>query len=430
MIPISKESIFERTGGSSKMEISIPKRITSSRWRISIIYSLLFLFAVGFLDLSGIIISGTLLLCFLFFPKTKIDSTCLTMLLFGVFYLLSLYMYDVVTVDRIIKFLLLPAGTYYIGFTLAEIDKRGGTTYRLATVLVMGFYIHALLNMSSFIQINGVDFSLQYRRAYEFWKDNLNLSVTVCNLYSAPMAGYALGVMFSHKSIQKKFLSAIALITVIFTMMLYQNRTTVAVIAIIVGITFVGVFFKYGLQSKMLWFLLFVSLGVAIILINDIWGFRTFLFGTSLFERLQGDPNSASRTEIWFSFLMGEWWKYPLGGKGVTLAGNSGSYVHNLWLDTWWNTGFVPFVLLFGFTIKLIVQSYGLLRRRIQDDYKSLIVVYLIGGLLLNFCVEPVLEANPFVFYVLTFLSGSMQCETLSMNRSFPVEHKQRSLLR
>jgi len=398
-----------------QLSIFVRNKVDISNWKIKLLYVLIFLFGLGFLDIRGIIVCGALLLAFVCFPRTKVDITMLSLLFFGAFYTLSLYMHGNITLDQIIKFLILPAGTYYIGFIIADNESVEGTTYRLATVLTLGFFIHSLLNMSSFIEVFGVDFSVPHRKTFEFWKNNEVLSVTVSNLYSAPMVGYSIGVIFSHKSIVKRIMAIVALGAVVFTMLLYQNRTTIVVIAFLFALTIIFDFAKKGLKSKLLWLMLLVGVCIAFILFFDIAGIKTFIWSTTLFDRIQGDPNSISRFAIWVSFLSGDWWKYPFGGKSFELMGGSANYVHNLWLDTWWNTGFIPFVFLLTFTIKLISQVISLNRDSKVFSYKNIVVLYLLGGLLINFGVEPVLEANPFVFLVTTFLSGSMQADDKKM---------------
>ena len=395
------------------MQLSILARnkVDISNWKIKILYVLIFLFGLGFLDIRGIIVCGAFLMAFVCFPRTQIDKTMLSLLFFGVFYTLSLYMYGSITLDQIIKFLILPAGTYYIGFVIADNEPVEGTTYRLATALTLGFFIHSLLNMSSFIEVFGVDFSVPHRKTFEFWKNKEVLSVTVSNLYSAPMVGYSIGIIFAHKSVTKRIIAIVALGAVVFTMLLYQNRTTIVVIALLFALSVIFDFVKKGLRSKLFWLMLLVGVCFAIILLYDIAGIKTFIWGTTLFDRMQGDSNSISRFAIWVNFLSGDWWKYPFGGKGFELLGGSAKYVHNLWLDTWWNTGFIPFVFLLIFTIKLISQVISLNRDSKVVTYKNIVVMYLLSGLLINFCVEPVLEANPFVFLVTTFLSGSMQAD-------------------
>ena len=75
---------------------------------------LMMLFALDFFDLSGIILSLLLLLLFGFCGKeVKLDRMALLMLLFSAAYGLSIFYFEGVTVDAIIKYAIARGGATY-----------------------------------------------------------------------------------------------------------------------------------------------------------------------------------------------------------------------------------------------------------------------------------------------------------------------------
>lgn len=140
----------------------------------------------------------------------------------------------------------------------------------------------------------------------------------------------------------------------------------------------------------------------------DFCGIRSFFEGTSFFARLSGEGQD--RTKIWASFIFGDAWKYPFGGNKAVLYHNK-PFVHNTWLDIYRRAGVIPFLTFVAFTVSSIrttirFASYSKSIRERNEDYQTLALALL--GVTCIFFVEPVMEANPYIFYLPIFTIGAM----------------------
>lgn len=387
------------------MDISNSLRGKLNIWNL--ILMLLFLFAIDFLDKSGIIISIACLLCVIFDGSWQVPKSIGVLVVFGISYIFSLMLYESLTIDIVMKFLFLPAMTYYLGYCYGKRAENIGDVYKYALIIVVGFFIHSLLNFTSYLRVNGINFNANYRWANEFWRNGTPISVILNSLYSAPMAFWCTSVLISKKEKWIKLVAGICLGIIFFSMMLYQNRTTILAALIVVVIAAIKSW-KNGFSLSALFTSMIIIAGLVGIWTFDLFGVRSFFVSTSIYNRLSGVAN-ADRFQIWLSFFEGNPLLYPLGGRKVTLFLNK-PYVHNMWLDTWWRVGILPFTCLVYMTIHSAKTMLQLSRLCSSDSQLQVSILNgMMLGLFINFLVEPVLEANPFIFYIPLLITGAAQ---------------------
>lgn len=368
---------------------------------------LLFLFSLDFLDLSGAIIALTILLCIFFkFTTIKIDKNCGLLVLFSLMYFGSVAFFEGFSLDHLIKFAIAPWGCYIIGYNFDTKEDSISVT-KLAAIMALGFFMHGMLNLISSIQVFGAGFNNNYRLAYDFWQKR-QISVSTAALYYSPLALMCIGGAFFARSKIIKMLSVVSIFLSLYATLIYQNRTLILAVGVVILTNIIIIIRDNGLTTKRkLW--LFASIFVAILLFiliwtTNMWGIRRFLEGTNLFYRLTGGDQD--RTKIWASFIFGEAWKYPFGGTKAILYNNK-PYVHNLWLDTFRRTGFLPFILLIAFTVKGIKDSVTFIKHQNMNVMENTrILASLLFGTLFLFFTEPIIEANPYLFYFPIIIIG------------------------
>lgn len=378
---------------------------TKSIRKSTICMLLLFLFAVDIFDLSGILIAGTICIAFLLYGEQfSFDKNVFLLLLFSVSYFICISMFEPISIQGIIKYFIAPWGSYLIGYSVLKVDYRM-TVNKFAFIVLAGFFIHGMLNFYSSVKIYGFNLSSNYRLAYDFWQDR-DVSVTTAALYYSPMAVYALCSLL-HKG-GNKLLALVTLIPCLIVTMLYQNRTLIVVLGFLVFVRLIRYMLDAAVSTtkKILVMvgLLVVLMGVVVSWAFDVGGMRSFLSGTRLFERFTGEDQS--RTDAWISFIL-DAWKYPFGIGDAPYYGDHFYYAHNLWLDVYRRAGVIPFVALVCFTVEAIRTGRKFLGMTGIRDKRQIIVFTLLGIACIS-GVEPIIEANPYFFYLAIMIIGAM----------------------
>ena len=384
-----------------------------------IIIPLMLLFALDFFDLSGMILVLILLLLLFFYAKKiKLDGNAFIMLLFSVSYTLSIFYYEGTSLDGIIKYALAPWGCYILGLNLLKM-KKDISSVDVSRLLLVGFFIHGLLNLIASVMQFGMNFNNPFRYAYDFWQRRV-ISVTTAALYYSPMVFFSIGVLLARNKKKRKIVNIAIIATATFATLLYQNRTLIfaAVIVLFAGIASILFDPKANKNTKSHLFLgISAFLGIFLIVwVTDAAGIKSFLQGTSFYARLTGaNGEGQDRTKIWASFIFGEAWKYPFGGNKAVLYNNK-PYVHNTWLDIFRKGGVVPFFSFCIFTLSAIKSTflYAELGSTRNKDYRA--VALAMVGIMAMLFVEPVVDANPYIFYLPIIMVGLIKGE-LNMYR-------------
>ena len=371
-----------------------------------IIILFLFLFALDFLDLSGMLIAGTIVLfLFLHFTELKFDANAGILVLFSCFYFASVAYYEGLALDVIIKFALAPWGTYLLGYNM-RLNNRSISVTDFSFLIAFGFFLHGMLNLYSSIQVFGASFNNNYRQAFDFWQSRI-ISVTTASLYYTPFTVMAIGGLFSSRGAGIKLLCAVSLGLALFGSMIYQNRTLILACGLVACLNVLLVMRDKEMptekKKRIYSILVFLALAAAIAFLSNVAGIQDAIMNSSLMNRMSGDKQD--RTTIWFSFIFGDAWKYPFGGTKAVLYDNK-PFVHNTWLDTFRRAGLLPFLLLSLFTLRAMLDTikFGRLGRLTGED--AVFLISLLAGTMLSFFVEPVIEANPYVFYLPLFVLG------------------------
>lgn len=378
---------------------------------ISFFSPLLLLFSMDFLDLSGILLTaGIALMFFLYGNEILFDDTAIVLVIFSAFYFVSILLYEGFSVDKIIKYAIAPWGSYVLAFNLLKINEEL-SVQRYVELLFFGFFIHGALNLFETIRILGLDFNSNYRLAYDFWQRR-QISVTTASLYYSPMVLMAFSWLLCPCSMRKKLISGVIIAIGVLATLLYQNRTLILAIAIVmcagIWLFFSDRFISEYRKSNALKIGIIAILVGLVLWFGNIGGLRSFVESTSFYGRLSGSNGEGQdRTDIWFSFLFWEGWKYPLGGNKAVLYKNK-PYVHNAWLDVFRKAGIIPFITYLIYTVSTF-QTIRLLIRSRQTHESYRVIALSMIGLAATFMVEPIFDANPYIFYLPFLVSGGIK---------------------
>lgn len=373
-----------------------------------IILFILFLVGMDVLDFAGLMIAGAIFLFFfLHFTELSFDGNTGILVLFSAFYFASVGYYEGVSLDGIIKYAIAPWGCYMIGYNIL-LKNRSISVTDFATLVAFGFFLHGMLNLYSSIKVFGASFNNNYRQAYDFWQGR-TISVTTASLYYTPFILMAIGLLFFSSRKIVRLLSPVAILLGLYSTMIYQNRTLLLACALVVGLNILLVLIDPDMpqNEKLIIYIIIAGAVFAVLIafLADLGGIRSTIMESSLMNRMT--DSKQDRTTIWLSFILGEAWKYPFGGTKAVLYGDR-HFVHNTWLDTFRRGGFLPFLFLIIFTLRSVSELITFKSRGRLTGEDTGAVISLMVGVILSFMVEPVIEANPYIFYLPLLVMGAV----------------------
>ncbi len=115
---------------------------------------------------------------------------------------------------------------------------------------------------------------------------------------------------------------------------------------------------------------------------------------TTYYRFVNEGVDSGGRINAWLISL-NSFFDFPFGGRHAMIGGFH--YVHNAWLDVWYDAGVVPCLLLVGFHTVSMNRLIGFLRRS-DKTLVSLLIVSTAISILANMMQEPTLLASTVYF--------------------------------
>jgi hypothetical protein len=156
---------------------------------------------------------------------------------------------------------------------------------------------------------------------------------------------------------------------------------------------------RYKLRN----FFIFASVIFLIIILlspDDLW---SLFLNQGLLTRFQSEGLESTRYEIWMAVLKNIF-EYPLGGKQYNLPTGQ-LWAHNLWLDTVYETGITPLILLLLFQALHIKPLY----RVLSSNLPPMVYFTITGisiGFSLTFIIQPIMAASVSYFAIFCFFVG------------------------
>ncbi len=363
---------------------------------------LLMMFSVSLFNLAGHFLLATVMLYFLLTLKSKllIDRASIVLFLFSVCYFVNYLIFWSLDIRSVIVYLIAPWASYLFGLNFTVYSKDKKAFEKMSVILMMGFFIHGVLNLGASIAEYGLESA--FRISIDFWRGD-QLSVTGCALYYVPMIGYSLSYLFFGKSAKLKIGNGFILLIAVTANSIYANRTAIYLIGILlVGATASILIQK---QARARHWMIFIGVIIVLLLLwaADIGGFKSFILNLNVTQRIIG--NDVGRAAVWKDYLSSDWWTHPFGGK---LADFNYNFAHNLWMDVLNTAGFLPCILLIVFTF----SGFSIVKRYVKFCPKQRIpYVYAVFAMTICAAAEPIIESNPYYLMILFMMLGGMQGE-------------------
>jgi len=137
----------------------------------------------------------------------------------------------------------------------------------------------------------------------------------------------------------------------------------------------------------------------------------------SLLSRFSEQRLESPRFEAWKK-LLGALYQNLLGGRTVRIGL---AYVHNLWLDVFWDAGVVPFIFLAAFHLKHLSCFRAIVKSRLPQ-LAVLMIVAVATSFVMNFMQDPTLSASIPYFSCSCFFLGLVLRVSEVAGSTLPVE--------
>lgn len=357
------------------------------------------MFAMNFMNYeSRIIIFLGILVIMMYgkLPNISFLSACLFLFSFTMYIFLLFHKVNNLTY-YILPILLSPIISHYVGYLFTSSSTSHRYTYALVIAMILGRFIHGFLNLliNDFVVLDG-------RNGYDIWTSS-PIAATLQSTFFIMVIGASPGILFFEKF--KKFNILIKLSMIFLLLLSLYNayisatRTPILIFVslnIVVGLILLKTRFKKVVKSIML-------IGISVIIV--VFAFPNFsgqLVNSQLFGRLFGNVDSlyvdVSRLDMIVSTLKQSvvlpW------GDGLTESS------HSLWFDVLKQVGWIPFLFLLVYSALSAAVFYRLwVNKNIKFNLKLLIVCLAIT-LLVQFSVEPILKAVPYLFSLYCVIVG------------------------
>lgn len=272
----------------------------------------------------------------------------------------------------------------------------------------IGLFFHAVLNY--FYNI-GTD----NRNLIDIWT-KIPLSATLQAIFVLLYNSFLFNYLFYEKNMIKKVLYFMGFFLSLLFLLSLGSRTGFLIVIIIFVINFIYYFCLNSSRSKkiIMIFLSVIFIVMASYLYNrDFCNIKSLYENSNLYYRLNYDNldlSSDSRLEYQFisfkSIIKNFVFKTDL---------NDFRYSHNLWLDIGIDTGIIPFIFLLIFSIKTWFSLFKFLKLSNLNKHIKILLFSIYLSFNINFCVEPILQAFPFIFGIYCLISAMIDYQLVNI---------------
>lgn len=387
-------------------------------WFIGVTIFIL-LYSMNFMGFSEFIPVLTIPIIFILvfhlkYTKLFLMTQVLLFLFLFTYCIISFY-YNYYSINSLIVRFIYPQLFLVIGFLIANLDTRKNhRTFWLVYLLLAGSSIYGILSLLKSVNLYGnyenLVSILGGRYILDFWKGHL-ISATVFNS-SISLGLSLLGLVFIKTPFKKigsiliKLTFIILFIVSIYTSITIGNRTGV-LIALISLLTVFSLKTKMNIKNMLNVLVTFLGIFLLKILFldKDIIGIKEKWESSTVYARFKNsDINDDPRFEAWETILK-EFNQNLLGGRQVDIGL---SFVHNFWLDVYYDAGLIPLIALIVFTIFSLISFIMFLSTNTPLLYKAL-VMGILTAFLITFTVEPIIQGFIIYFTYFCFLLGIIQ---------------------
>lgn len=294
-------------------------------------------------------------------------------------------------------------------------DKPSAVNYGALALFVcamsLGCFTHLLLNYL-------INFGAMSRYVQDFWTGEL-LSATGQAAIACLPIGLFCGLVFCGKSNLVRVASAAGLFIVLSYNLILAGRTIIVIVLIVLLVALCArlIYSRFTKSLIVLLVALLIVIGCIAAFQNDLFGIRTELFGSNLYNRftsmgIEEDGRLSYRLQ-YLSLLS----TYPWGGSNM--LAEVGGYAHDLLLDVYNAGGIVAFTFMLAFIFKIACYTVQFLKGRGVAFQMKVLLLCELCAIALEFCVEPIIYGMPWLLGLFCCLGGMLArgCAAATVDR-------------
>ena len=295
---------------------------------------------------------------------------------------------------------------YLIGLNLIGLDNKPSPQLydqQLKIVIVtiaLGSFLHYMLNMI-------YNFDSTTRNTVDVWTgERIVATGQVC--FAIAAIGVFSSWLFSETTKVKKIIAVAGIILAFMYNFILAGRTLFLLTTVSLGVAFVFAARKERISRRVLILLsiLFAILFLLLIYSQNLFGVRDWILDSNFsarFNRLQFFEDTRLNNKYAY---FAHFFKYPLGGG--KLRAEYG-YAHDLFLDTYSDSGLIALLLLVAFVIGMVVLLLRFLKHQEVCDDCKLLVLCVYVTIMMEFFLEPILQGVPWVFCMFCVFGGMIK---------------------
>ncbi len=378
-------------------------KISSSNFLIKITLLLFMLFSVDFLGMGWYIFGLSFAVAALYLIITQKRIVCSSQLVWITLLAASNFLImfyhssrDIVTV--VLKYLISPIGGYIMGiiFSQYKFKKRGtqkdkDVIIQLYMFAVIPYFIHGVLNLIGYEGVSGFE-----RDVPDFWTGQMWKATLACTYFAmtVPMCFF----VFITKGIYKKIFYIVLTAFPIYATIITASRTVVYIGIIIIMLELM-LYISETKSSKtrlkiLIGFFVIVAIAAVLIISN-----LDKLSSTFFFSRMTGSDMSEEPRIRLFRNIIVNCWAYPFGNMPYF-------YSHNTWLDFLRESGWITFFCFCMVTVGCVKNIRLLYKNKRIDMVNRIALVGMMGALLLDMFVEPMMDGSTILFCLFFYFLG------------------------
>lgn len=361
------------------------------------------------------LLSIFLIVCYILKNKKILIPKSSSFALLTVFELLYLF-FSLLYNTFEISIFLFPILFYYDGFLLIEMSnnacKKKEYIFTIIKSIIFGLFIHGMLNY--FNNLNSVN-----RNVIDYWTNtplSATLQAMLVVLYNSLLFYY----LFYERKITKKILYLVGFVFSLLYLFLIATRTGIIIILVTLVI---NVIYSLHLSGKLTMKKLFFIIIIVLILIfsynKDIFNIKSMYEKSNLYYRINDNTVRSSDDHRFY---------YQINTLNKIFESfifkpdiKEYAYAHNMWLDIGKNTGILPFLFLFAFSVVSIVQVLKYTKYLKNKNGLKIAFVSMIFALNVNFFVEPIV---PLFLGVYCFIIGMTEANYRRIKKERNLNHE------
>ncbi len=273
--------------------------------------------------------------------------------------------------------------------------------YWISAMIALGLLIHYILNwINNYATYEGRD-------TIDFWTATPMAATGQAAIACIPLA-IAVACIFAKTNTRVKLAAWAAVVVVLGYNLILAGRTALLITAILFFVAFAHHFMKIKQgRARVVVLVLFIIVLCAILYATDAFGIRTLIEESQLYRRFFSDSSNQRLDED--QRLGRKWeylqnlWQYPFGGKHLL---DEFGYAHDIYLDTYDETGIFGFVAVTAFVVNSIGHFVQCLKDQTMPFVFRQMILCMYAAIYIVFFLEPVIQGMPWLFTSFCVIDG------------------------